>query len=61
MGFKEDKSPPFNTHSELTFRKGNTYISPDNTGHRGGFWKTLTRRGSRIGTWNKNLTHQVGK
>lgn len=58
MGYKETKAP-FDTHGELTFKKGNIYISPDNTGHNGGVWKMFKRNGLRIGTWNKNLTIRI--
>jgi len=58
VGYKEVKAP-FDTHGELTFKKGNTYISPDNTGHNGGVWKMFKRNGLRIGTWNKDLTIRI--
>lgn len=60
LGFKQEKNPPFDAHGELVFKKDNIYISPDNTGHRGGYWKRFNRKGKRLGTWNKNLTQMIG-
>lgn len=55
LGYKEDKNSPFESHGELTFKKGNEWISPDNTGHNGGVWK-MFRGARRVGTFNADLT-----
>lgn len=60
IGFKVDKNPPFKSHGKLVFRKGNTYISADRTGHKGGIWKVFKRGEGRLGTWNADLTQRVG-
>lgn len=60
MGFKLDKNPPFNSYGKLVFRKGNTYISADRTGHKGGVWKVFRRGEGRLGTWNVDLTTRIG-
>jgi hypothetical protein len=60
MGFRIDKNPPFRSHGKVVFRKGNTYISADRTGHKGGVWKVFRRGEGRLGTWNVDLTKRIG-
>jgi RHS repeat-associated protein len=60
MGFSEVKDPPFNSHGELVFKRGNVYITADNTGHSGGVWKMFDSAGNRLGTYNADLTVRIG-
>lgn len=55
LGFKLDKDPPFKTHGKKAFRKGNRWISADRDGHRGGRWKMFNEKGTRLGTFDKDL------
>lgn len=57
---KEVKDPPFNSHGQPAFQKGNRIITPDVDGHRGGTWKLYDLKGNRLGTYNENLTIRVG-
>jgi uncharacterized protein RhaS with RHS repeats len=59
MGFSRVKDPPFGSHGQEVFKKGNTYISRDINGHNGGAWKMYDIKGNRIGTFNENLTIQI--
>jgi|GEM_PF-6764261 len=52
-GYKEDKSPPFDSHGKPTFRKGDSWISPDRDGHNGGVWKEYKGK-QRVGTLDAN-------
>jgi hypothetical protein len=61
LGYEETKNPPFNSHGELTFKKGNRWITPDNTGHKGGVWKMFDNQGRRLATYNADLTQVIGK
>jgi hypothetical protein len=51
-----EQKPAWDTHGELAFRnkRGNQWISPDNTGHRGKVWKVLDRDGEIITCWDKD-------
>jgi hypothetical protein len=60
MGFRIDKNPPFQSHGKIVFRKGNTYISADRAGHKGGVWKVFRRGEGRLGSWNVDLTKRIG-
>ncbi len=60
MGFKETKDFSSNAHTEKIYKKGQLYISLDNKGHKGGFWKVFNRKQDRAGTYNKTLTELIG-
>lgn len=60
LDYKEIKDPPFNSHGQPVFRKGNLYISPDRDGHLGGTWKLFNGTGKRLGTYNLDLTIRMG-
>ncbi|HEV2601780.1 MAG TPA: polymorphic toxin-type HINT domain-containing protein [Candidatus Babeliales bacterium] len=60
MGYRLDKNPPFNTYRQLAFKKGNQWISPDVTGHKGGVWKVFDRKFGRWATYNEDLTIEIG-
>jgi hypothetical protein len=55
LGYKETKNPPFNARGRLTFKKNQTWISSDSTGHNGGRWKMFNNAGERMATCDKNL------
>lgn len=57
LEYKEAKNPPFNAHNKLTFKKDETWITADRTGHNGGRWKMFYRTGRRMGTFDKNLNY----
>lgn len=61
LGFSEVRDAPFNSHGKPVFKKGGVYITPDRSGHKGGVWKMFDRKGNRVGTYNGDLTEQVGK
>lgn len=64
LGYRETKNHPCpDTRNRPVFKndKKNLYISPDIDGHNGGYWKMFNGSGRRIGTWNLNLTKQIGK
>ena len=58
MGFTETKDYNFNSHGEKVYKKGRTYITLDNTSHKGGFWKKCTKNG-RLGTFDKTLKIEI--
>jgi hypothetical protein len=50
-------------HGQEIFKNGTKYISRDIDSHSGGFWKMFTKNGNRltrVGTYNEDLTQQVG-
>jgi hypothetical protein len=56
------KDPPFNSHGRLVFTNGKDLISADRDLHQGvRAWKVFDRSGNRIGTWDWNLQHLLGK
>jgi hypothetical protein len=60
LGFKKAK-PPFNTHGEPAFKKGETWITTDRDSHKGGFWKLFEKNGKRrAGTFDKDLKIKLG-
>jgi RHS repeat-associated protein len=62
LGFKEAKGGPFNSRNQLTFKSGNRWITPDIDGHTGyQTWKVFDSSGNRLGTYNTDLTMQLGK
>jgi uncharacterized protein RhaS with RHS repeats len=61
LGYSETNDPPFDSHGQLAFEQGNTYITPDVDMHNGGVWKMFDQSGQRIGTYNADLTVRVGK
>ena len=61
LGYQKVKNPPFDSHCRATFKKGNTYITPDADCHNGGFWKMFDRHGTRLGTFDKLLKNRIGK
>lgn len=60
MGFKETTDYKFHPHGEKVYKRGNTYITPDRDGHRGGDWKKMDKHGGRWGTYNKDLSIKIG-
>jgi hypothetical protein len=54
-GYIEGK-PDFDTRGKIAFRhpKQNTWISPDQDGHKGGVWKEFNNRGKRLSTLDKD-------
>jgi hypothetical protein len=60
LGFKEVKDPPFDSHGEPVFRQGNRFIAADRDGHSGGTWKLFDQKGTRIGTYNDDLSVRIG-
>ena len=60
MGFKRTKDFSSDSHKEKVYKKGNLYISLDNKGHKGGFWKAFNGKQDRIGTYNRTLTELIG-
>ena len=59
LRYKEDPNPPFDSKGRPAFRKGNDWISPDRTAHKGGVWKRFAK-GKRIGTFDISLTTEIG-
>lgn len=56
LGFEEAKDAPFNSHGQLTFKKGSSWITPDIDGHRGAqSWKVFDSSGNRLGTYSTDL------
>jgi hypothetical protein len=55
------KIDDFDSHNQNVYKNGNTYITYDINGHKGGFWK-MYRRGvkHRIGTYNLDLSIRIG-
>ncbi len=63
LGYVQVKNPPFNTHGQLAFKKGTLYITPDNTSHKGGYWKLVQVIGNtvtRLGTYDQSLKRKIG-
>jgi filamentous hemagglutinin len=64
LGFQKIKQK---IKGEAIYKKGNYYITRDNTGHNGGAWKmaksikNLASDKTRLGTFNKDLTTKIGK
>jgi hypothetical protein len=60
LGYTEASNPPFNSHGQPVFKSGNKYITPDKDVHRGGTWKMFDNKGTRLGTFNDDLTQRIG-
>jgi hypothetical protein len=60
LGYKPIKDPPFDSHEQPVFQQGNRYISPDADVHSGGTWKMFDRAGTRLGTFNRDLSVRIG-
>ena len=62
LGFREAKDPPFSSHSQLTFKSGSKWITPDVDGHTGyQTWKVFDSAGNRMGTYSTDLSIRLGK
>jgi hypothetical protein len=59
--YEYEKISNFDNHNQDVYKRGNTYITYDINGHKGGFWK-MYKRGikHRIGTYNLDLSIRVG-
>jgi len=60
LGFNEVKDPPFNAHGQPVFKQGNRFITPDRDIHRSGTWKLFDQKGTRLGTYNDDLSVRIG-
>jgi hypothetical protein len=60
MGYKETRDISFDSHGKPVFKKGNRFITPDRDGHNGGVWKLFDKSGNRLGTYNHDLSVQIG-
>jgi len=61
LGYKKVKDFPFYAHNQPVFKKGNRFISPDVTCHKGGSWKIYDNKGNRLGTFDETLTKMIGE
>lgn len=59
LGYTNRISPqraPFDSHGQVVFWNGKTYITPDVDGHNvSDGWKVFDRRGNRVGTYDRDL------
>jgi hypothetical protein len=61
LKYRHLKKSTFHSHGQYVYEQGNSYITYDIYGHKGGFWKMYKRRiKSRIGTFNLDLSIRVG-
>jgi hypothetical protein len=61
LGFKDATNPPFNSRNQPVFKLGNKWITPDVDGHSGvRTWKMFSTSGTRLGTYNFDLTIRIG-
>jgi hypothetical protein len=62
LGYKHIRETvDFNHRGQHVYEQGNTYITYDINGHKGGFWKMFKNKRQRIGTYNINLKIIIGK
>jgi hypothetical protein len=61
LGYRYEETADFDSRNQDVYKNGNTYITYDINGHKGGFWK-MYRRGikHRIGTYNLDLSICIG-
>ena len=60
LDFYLNKDPKFARHGKAVFSNGQTHITYDRNGHKGGFWKMLNNKKERVGTYDQNLTKRLG-
>ncbi len=60
LGYFPIKDPNFARHGQTVFSKGQSRITYDIDGHIGGFWKKVNNKGCRLGTYNRDLSKQIG-